>query len=502
MKFIKPCVFILSLFSPVSYSSPAVLLTKEKTTLAQVKQKPHSVSPTTTKNTNKITLAQTIKTTLQENKIPAHQIAVIVADPYKTLYQLNANKYFIPASLIKLFTAGALLDLLPPSLKFTTRFMATTIIKDSVLKGDLYLEGGGDPGFVSESLWNLVNNLKRNGLKTIEGDLIVDDSRFDQERKGDRLPKPSHSSYDAPVGALSFNWNTANIYLNPGKQKLDPLRITIDPSPLYFKNIENLTKTTKTKKNQKNIFVQRKESHLRESLKITGSLPLNSPEILIYRNILSPAIWTGWNAISFLKQRGIHVTGQVKRGKMPNKAKVLAKWESRPLTEHIKLMMKYSNNFMVEMLIKNMVVELTGKTGNLKDGLKIIKKHIKSLNIEPDKYTMIQASGLSRKNKVTPEHLLTALKYWLNHPLQPEFESALPIAGEDGTLKKYFKSSRLKGRIHAKTGSINGVTGLAGYLTTKNGEKKMFVFLFNGPADSQKKAEKLFRKWAHIVYKL
>ena len=440
------------------------------------------------------------KKVLQKSEIPPHQLGIIVASKSKTLYQMNANKSFIPASLMKIFTASALLDLLPPSLQFTTVFMAKNKPKKNILKGNLYLKGGGDPGFISESLWNLINNLKRTGLKTIEGDLIVDDSRFDRKRKGERLPRPSHSSYDAPVGALSFNWNTANLYLRPGKKAGNPLQITIDPSSSYFTNIDNHTNTTKSRKKQ-NISVQRqKQNNLRESLKIRGTLPLYHSEILIYKNILYPSIWTGWNTVDFLKQREIHITGKIKQGKTLDNAVVLAEWKSRSLTEYIKLMMKYSNNFMVEMLLKNMVVELKGKTGNLKDGLKIIKKHIQKIGVESEEYHLVQASGLSRKNKVTPQHILTVLKYWLNHPLQPEFESALPLSGEDGTLKKYFTKSTLRGYIHAKTGSISGVTGLAGYLITKKGEKRIFVFIFNGPVSTQVKAEKLFRQWAHIIW--
>ncbi len=449
---------------------------------------------------NSASLDQKLKKALKDSGIPSRQLGVIVSDPNKPLYQLNADQSFVPASLMKLFTASALLELLSPSLQFTTSFMAKNKVKKSTVKGDLYMKGGGDPGFVSESLWNLVNNLKRTGLKTIEGDLIVDDSRFDKKRKGERLPRPSHSSYDAPVGALSFNWNTANLYLRPGKKAGTPLQIIVDPSASYFTNIDNRTYTTK-KRPKKPVSIQReKQKNLRESLKIKGSLSFHQPETLIYKNILYPAIWTGWNTLDFLNQRGIHVTGKIKKGITPNKASVLAEWKSRPLTEHIALMMKYSNNFMVEMLVKNMVVELEGKTGNLKDGLNIIKKHMQTLGIETNRYRLIQASGLSRKNKVTPQHILTVLKYWLHHPLQPEFESALPLSGEDGTLKKYFKKSVLKRHIHAKTGSINGVTGLAGYLITKNGDKKMFVFLFNGPPSSQTQAEKLFRKWAHIIW--
>ena len=450
-------------------------------------------------NGNSETFDQKFRKTLKQSGIPSNQLGIIVASSEKTLYQLNEDQSFIPASLIKIFTASALLDLLPPSLQFTTRFLATDKIENSVLKGDLYLKGGGDPGFVSESLWNLVNNLKRNKLKTIEGDLIVDASRFDSEKKGSRLLHSSHSGYDAPVGALSFNWNTANIYLRPGEKIGSRLQINIDPSSLYFSSIDNRTRTIKRKGG--NISVQRqKQKNLRESLKLKGYLSFEHPEMLIYKNILFPAIWTGWNTVDFLKQRGLNITGQVKPGNTPHNASVLAEWQSRYLTEHIKLMMKYSNNFMVEMLVKNMVVELKGKKGNLKDGLAIIKKHIQKLGIKSQEYHLVQASGLSRKNKVTPQHLFKVLRYWLNHPLQPEFESTLPLAGEDGTLKKYFKQTSLRGRIHAKTGSINGVTGLAGYLITKKGEKRTFVFLFNGSTALQKKADKLFQKWAHIVW--
>ena len=440
------------------------------------------------------------KRTLKNSGVAAHQVGIIVADLDNTLYQMNADKNFIPASLMKVFTASTLLDLLSPSLQFTTRFFAESKIKNSVLNGNLYLKGGGDPGFVSESLWNLVNNLKRTGLKTIAGDLIVDDSRFNRKKKGERLSYSSHFSYDAPVGALSFNWNTANIYLRSGKKIGQPLSVYIDPSPSYFLSIKNKTRTEKKNK-RKNISIQRKkEGESRESLEITGQMPFRYGELLVYRNILYPAIWTGWNAVDFLKQRGIYITGQVKKGAVPKKASVLAEWHSRPLVEHIKLMMKYSNNFMVEMLVKNMVVELTGKKGHLKEGLEIIKKHIKKLGIEEAEYSLVQASGLSRKNKLKPRHLKTVLQYWLNHPLQAEFESAFPLAGEDGTLKKYFKNTKLKGRIHAKTGSINGVVGLSGYLITKKGEKRIFVFLFNGPSTLKRKVEKLFRKWAFIIF--
>ena len=469
-----------------------------------VNSSPVQISSVAQKPTGESMLQKKLRHALRKSGIPSNRLGLVTAGPAHTLYELNASKDFIPASLIKIFTASALLNLLSLSLQFNTRFMALNQVRNSILKGDLYLKGGGDPGFVSESLWNLINNLTRTGLKTVEGNLIVDDSRFDTKRRGPRLPQPSHASYDSPVGALSFNWNTANIYARPGKRPGVPLTIRIDPSPSYFLKIKNKTLTVKLG-HKKSILVQRTNhpASLRESLTIQGQMRAQKPEVLIYKNILYPAMWTGWNAVEFLKQRGIRITGTVQRGHTPPSALTLAEWQGKPLVELIKSMMKYSNNFMVEMLIKNLTVELKNKTGNLKDGLHIIKKHISGLGITAEEYHLEQASGLSRNNKIKPAQALNVLEYWRNHPLQPEWESALPLSGEDGTLQKYFKGPRariLKGRVHAKTGSINGVTGLAGYIITKTGEKRTFVFLFNGPTTLQSKANKLFEQWAYIIY--
>ncbi len=453
------------------------------------------------KATTQKALSRPLQKALEQSSLPPRHLGLIVASPSQTLYQWNADKSFIPASLIKIFTAGALLELLSPSLIFPTRFLAVPKIQNGTLKGNLYLKGGGDPAFVSESLWNLVNNLTRTGLKTVTGHLIVDESLFDQEKKGPRLKYPSHSSYDAPVSALSFNWNTVNIYLRPGK-KGQPLRLNLDPSPLYFDSVKNKTLTV-PRDGKTGLFVKRNTTkNERESLVIKGQMPLKAPETRLYKNISHPAIWTGWNAIAFLKQRGMEVQGQVKKGPTPPKARVLAEWESRPLTDQIRLMMKYSNNFMVEMLVKNLTVQLKGptKTDHLKTGVQIIRQYLRETGIPEREYTLIQPSGLSRHNKIKPRHLMKFLKYWEDHPLQPEFAGAFPLANEDGTLKKYFDSPALKGRIRAKTGSLNGVTGLAGHLITQKGEKRFFVFIFNGPPRLSKKAEKLFRTWAKLIF--
>ena len=447
-------------------------------------------------------LLQSFQQVLKKKKLPEKYFGIAVSGQKeeKPLVLMRAKQAFNPASLVKIFTASAMLSLLKPSLKFKTEFLSLGEIKNSVLEDHLYLKGGGDPSFVSESLWNLVNHLSRTGLKIVEGGLILDDSRFDQKKRGVRFKTFSDSAYDAPTGALSFNWNTVNIYLRPGQSLNSPLKWHIDPFPSYFAAVKNHS-TTKGKRKKLKIYLKSKKN--RDSLFLKGQLPLGHKEVLEYKNISFPAFWTGFNAIGFLKEKGIEIKGPLQKGKTPEKALLLARMEGRPLTENIRLMMKHSNNFMVEMLVKNLAVEKTGAPGSLKEGLKHLHQHIqKTLNIPQKEYQLYQASGLNRNNRFTALHILKALQHWDKEALQPDFESTFPLAGEDGTLKHKFTKHPLRGRLYAKTGSLRGVSGLAGFFKTKNQQKIFFVFLFNGPDKYTQKAVELWEEFLDLLQAL
>ena len=463
-----------------------------------------SSSKTLNKQNKTAILEIKIKKVIKNSGIPSSNLGIIVADPKTVLFKLNAQKPFNPASLTKIFTASTLLDLLSPSLKFKTEFLSEHAVNNSILKGDLYLKGGGDPSFVSESLWNLVNNLSRTGVRIIEGNLVLDDNRFDSKKQGPRLKTISRAPYNAPVGALSFNWNTVNIYVRPGEQPGHTLKLYIDPSSLYFSSVQNHTKTRKngrySRKKKLRVSIQKHKNSTKESLKIKGEMPLSHKEQLIYKNISSPSLWTGWNTVEFLKQRGVELKGRVNKGITPNTARVLAEWEGKTLSENIRLMMKYSSNFMVDMLVKNLAMEKDKKPGSLNEGLKIIKKHLSDqLKIPHTEYHLKEASGLSRENRFQAIHLLKAFRYWNRHPLQPEFESSFAIAGQDGTLKKRFNNA-LQARMYAKTGSLNGVSGLAGFFKNEEDNKIFFIFLFNGSTQHQHKAELLLDRLSLTIF--
>lgn len=393
---------------------------------------------------------------------------------------INASRKFIPASVTKLFTALSVLEHIPPGTKFTTRLVSSSNIEKGQLKGDLYLVGNGDSGFVSETMWYLVNAFKRENIQMVEGDLVVDDTffdsqRFDESREDHRVDR----AYDAPVGAMSFNWNAVNVFLRPGKKNGDKGEVFVDPINGYIEVKNNLQTGKKT-----DYSVSRKKSaEGKEVIVVEGQIALGSKEIPVYKGIVDPVAWSGENLKQFLQDRGISLKGRVRSGKAPVNAKVLAEAPSKPIEQLLADMNKFSNNFVAEMLTKQLAA-FNGVQGSLPAGLEIIRESVRKSGVAPDSFEIINPSGLTRENKFTPRSLSQVLeRVRKDFRLFPEFVSSLPIAGVDGTLKNRMKENRATRWVRAKTGLLTGVTSLAGFIGLEDGDVMVFSFIYNGPKD-------------------
>src|SRR6185312_13675932 len=183
-------------------------------------------------------LAARLNEIVKAHSIKASNLGLVVVNltssPKKTLFDLNGGRQLIPASVTKLATASTVLQRLGPSFKFQTTLWSTGTVKDGVLHGDLILKGGGDAGFVSETMWFLVNEFTRTGVQKIEGDIAVDDTDFDAIREDpSRDPERVDRAYDAPVGAMSFNWNSINIFVRPTNVG-EPPQVVLDPVNDYY----------------------------------------------------------------------------------------------------------------------------------------------------------------------------------------------------------------------------------------------------------------------------
>jgi D-alanyl-D-alanine carboxypeptidase/D-alanyl-D-alanine-endopeptidase (penicillin-binding protein 4) len=407
----------------------------------------------------------------------------------KSVIDINASKSMVPASLTKIVTGGAILTKIPLNKKFVTELASKAAFEGTTLKGAICLRGGGDPSFVSEKMWYLVNEFVRTGVKTIEGDLIVDATRFDSEsfdagRDSVRVDR----AYDAPISAMSFNWNSVNVFIRPGDLN-GPAKIFLDPVSDYLE-LENKTKTVE-KSGVKSIEVSRVRLGLKDKIIITGSISKNATEAVVYKSISNPTLWTASHLKEFLKEREIIVKGVVKEGECEADSKVLASVSSKNLNEITSDMLKFSNNYVAEMLVKNLAAETVTKNASMKDGIEAIKTYLDQVGLRRSDYVLENVSGLTRDNRFTPKQLALVLTNIKNDFLIfPEFLSGLPIAGVDGTMK-----NRLKGGlslVRAKTGYLDGVVGLAGYIGRQDKGPLVFVFLFNGGFDQGLAARPLF----------
>ena len=419
----------------------------------------------------------------------------------ETYFGQNAEKLFNPASLSKLVTAGAIFSELHPTFKFKTILVSDAAVASQTLKGNLYLKGGGDPAFVSENMWFLVNEFTRSGIVTIDGDVIVDDSRFDSVRFGeDRQSERVDRAYDAPVGAMSMNWNSVSVYVRPGDKPGDKLKVFPDVMSPYFK-VRNETRTTSAGKG-KNVSVERKQENGFDGdvLVVSGSMGLEQPEFVFYKSISRPDIWSGNNLVEFLKQRGITVKGKIRVGLAPKNAITLAIAESQPLAAIVADMTKWSNNFVAEMLTKDLAAEAEELPATMAAGSAHVLKFLESLGFKKGEYEFTNVAGFTLKNRLSALQLGRVLEASrTDFSMFPEYLASLPVGGQDGTLRHRMKNQSTGASVRAKTGTLNGVVGLAGYVGRPAGSVVSFAFMFNGTAGREAKARALFDKLADLI---
>ena len=407
----------------------------------------------------------------RQQKINSDHLSIEIRKNDKTIHSINAKTLKSPASVSKLLTTYAVLQKLPLGFRFKTQLF--------LADDTLYIKGSGDPSFVSEKMWFLVNELVRSKITSVK-DIVVDESlfdsvRFDESRENSRVDR----AYDAPVGAMSFNWNSINVFIRPTKSD-DKASVFLDPDSDYYQLKNSAETVSGNPKKELAVSVSNSE----KMIAVSGQINNESLEKVIYKSIDDPGFWTGHQLKSFLKQRGIQVTGKIRKDKVPPRANLVASSESKSLAEILADMNKFSNNYVAEMLTKTLAAQEMKQDASLKKGVEIIRQELKSLGLTAADYSIVNPSGLTAENRLSAfagNQILSAMKNdFRTYSLVLE---SLPISGIDGTLKKRMKNSVAEGWVRAKTGYLDTVVSLAGYAGQKNGDIYTFTFLYNGPRD-------------------
>jgi len=406
-------------------------------------------------------------------------IKIYSLDRGESLFELRGEKLFIPASNLKILTTAVALQTLGPNYRFPTRLYTDGTLQDGVLDGNLYIKGYGDPKFVTEQMWLLVNELKNLPMHEITGNIIGDDSFFDNRRRVRTwIKNPGAQAYEAPLGALSFNFNTVQAYVSPGPKAGSKPKIVIEPDTEYI-TLDNQAKTLKSGKRNR-LIVNRLDRDGFDEITVSGGIRLNQARARYFLNITDPTLYTLSTLKKYLEHAGIQFRGKIKQAVVPETAKELLTHESEPLTLALQGLNKFSNNFVAEQIVKTIGAEKYGAPGTTLKGLKAFEEYLAELGYRSDQYKVLDGSGLSRQNRISPQMMVDILRYVKNDlGVYPEFVSALGVMGVDGNVKNRMRGVKSPERARVKTGTLNFVSALSGYFQSRDGETFAFSILMN-----------------------
>lgn len=442
-------------------------------------------------------LPASVKQKLQQLAIPESAIGVYAQEIGKNqpIVAVNADAAMNPASVMKLLTTYAGLELLGPAYTWPTMLYANGKMADGVLHGDLIIKGYGDPKLDLENFWLLIHRLRQTGLHEIKGNLILDHSHYDipADDPGEFDGQP-YRTYNVLPEALLVNYRTSTIHLFPEPEK-NAVRVVIDPLPESVR-VQNNLKLTQGKcgdwqnlltieaapgsEDKNNFTVTLNGSFSRQCGKQSYMLSLQ--DSAVYTRDLFKRLWA---------QQGGSFHGDVMLGKTPQQLSPLKIYQSPPLADIIRGINKFSNNIAARQLYLTLGtgdVVINSSPATLAKSEAAIRQWLASKQLNFPELVVENGSGLSRKEQISARHLGQLLLAAFNSPVMPEFISSLPIAAVDGTLKNRFTDTPVKGLAHMKTGALNNVRTLAGYLLDKSGRRVIIVFFVNHDQAGQSRA--------------
>jgi D-alanyl-D-alanine carboxypeptidase/D-alanyl-D-alanine-endopeptidase (penicillin-binding protein 4) len=423
-------------------------------------------------------------------------VEVVSLDSGKILFSRNADKLMKPASNAKLYTSALALHTLGPDYRIKTSFYAAAKPDaDGTIHGDLIVYGRGDPSFSArfndgdykKALQPAIDAVLAAGIKRIEGDLVGDDSYFRGPPFGsDWTWDDLQEYYGAPASALSFQDNVIDLVFKPGATVGEPCQIITMPATTFV-TFSNRTQTTESNEPARIRIYRPLGKNLAY---VWGHVPIGSPGDTESVSVNDPALWFVTMIKEALAEKGVTVGGAVRQMNWIDRettpldiAKLVevASVESRPLSEIVKWTLKPSENLYAQLMLLQVGAQSSEPGGNTEQaGIAALRKFLaEEVGISRNMAELQEGSGLSRAALVTPSATVKLLTFMSRHLHRKAFIDALPIAGIDGTLRRRFKGTPAQGNVRAKTGSLEGVDTLSGFLTSAKKEHLVFSIMLN-----------------------
>jgi serine-type D-Ala-D-Ala carboxypeptidase/endopeptidase (penicillin-binding protein 4) len=445
-----------------------------------------------------------IEMSLKQYGIKLETVSLIVkaVDEKEPRLSINPNISRNPASLVKLITSWVALNRLGPSFKWKTEFYASGDIKDGTLYGDLIVKGYGDPYLTTQDLWTILGKLKQRGLKRITGRLLLDDTYFvTDEIDPYAFDGDGTHIYNNLPNALTLNFNALDLRFSAQK---DDMEVVASYFPAlrnikFSHDIRLVDGACSGKMPDIKIDAITLENHTH--VKAYGKMPLSCEEYSISRNLMSRDQYF-FNTFTMLwKQWGAKLDGDVGRVVLLQDHTLLYRHDSMMLADIITTMNKWSNNQMARTLIYTLGVSSDGSYATRARGIEVILAELRKHNIGEDTLLIENGSGLSRNVRASGDLISKILNIAWKDKNVSEFVSSLSIVGSDGTAAKRPQSDSSKSRMRVKTGSLDDVSAIAGYI---HQDSKVFTFvcIVNSPIVNNgigKKFENDVLSWASTL---
>lgn len=438
-------------------------------------------------------------------------------DDGKMIYQRNPDTALMPASNNKLLTAAAALSLLGSTYRYTTTlYRIGEIGADGNFSGDLYLKGSGDPSFTSTDLLVMAKILKAAGVTAFSGRILADESKFDDARLADGWGWDNEPfDYQPQISALTCDENVIAVQVRPGANPGDPAIIVpggdksdaLGFAGTHYVLVRNAVVTiAKDAKPAAPVAFDR--ARAQNLILVSGEIRVGANPVTEAITIEDPALFTANRLWELLPVAGINVPApdarRTGKGVVPADAVRVTAHQSETLANLLPAFLKPSDNLYGECFLKTLGAEKAGK-GTWDDGAKVVKIFLMDAKISVAGLSLRDGSGLTRKGNVTPRtfvELLTFIDRKFPPAQRKTFYDALPIGGKEddyvnglpSTLRLRYRGTPLAGRVRAKTGSLDGVSGLSGYVTTPSGKRYAFSLLMNhfssgGPTNQVRAAQ-------------
>jgi D-alanyl-D-alanine carboxypeptidase/D-alanyl-D-alanine-endopeptidase (penicillin-binding protein 4) len=394
---------------------------------------------------------------------------------------LRAEAPMNPASVMKLVTTFAALELLGPAYRWKTEVYADGARHGDVLEGNLVLRGYGDPKLNYESFWMLLRSLRGRGLREVRGDVLLDRSYFAAAANGP-IDDETFRAYNVPPDALLVNFKSLRFGFLPEPERA-AVRVFAEPA-LPGLEIVNSLKIVEGACPEGRAFRELIQAAFQSTpprASFTGSYPASCGERDLNVALHTPEDYVTGMIRQLWGEMGGSWSGTLRDGTVPASARLLYVHDSEPLAETVRDINKFSNNVMARQLFLTLGAELLGPPAQAENSARAIRQWLTFKRIAAPELVLENGSGLSRIERISAASLAAVLQAGWRSPLMPEFVSSLPVVAADGTMKKRLRGERVAGSAHIKTGLLSDARAMAGYVLDRNGRRHVVVMMVNHP---------------------